>query len=135
MSPDAESNFAKRLDMLFKSITHPDGTEFSYEDVQKGTNKAVTAAYVWRLRTGKAANPGYGVIKALSGFFQVNPDYFFQSESVASKIAHDQADMHLAQRFQQDSVRDIALRASELDEEGRKAILGMIDYILQHKHQ
>lgn len=126
-------DLAQRLDYLFKTVKRPDGSEYSYEDVQKGTNKAVTAAYVWRLRTGKAANPGYWIIKALSDFFNVNPNYFFQDEQKAKAIVEDRANSNLAERFQNSSVRDVALRASELDESGRQAILGMIEYILQEK--
>ncbi|MCZ7673886.1 MAG: XRE family transcriptional regulator [Chloroflexi bacterium] len=111
----------------------PDGSEYSYEEVQNGTGKAVTAAYIWRLRTGKATNPGYWVIKALSDFFGVDPNYFFQDEEQAREMAAKQANTNLADRFQDSSVKDIALRASELDEAGRRAILGMIDYILQNK--
>lgn len=130
---EVENDFAQRLDFLFKTVTQPDGSEYSYEEVQNGTNKAVTAAYVWRLRTGKAANPGYWIIKALSNFFKIDPNYFFQDEESAKIIAEERAHANLAERFQDSSVRDVALRASELDEAGRQAILGMIEYILQEK--
>jgi transcriptional regulator with XRE-family HTH domain len=129
---DTNDDFAQRLDHLFKQFTHPDGSEFSYEEVQNGTGKAVTAAYIWRLRTGKASNPGYWVIKALSDFFGVDPNYFFQDEKKAKEIASKQVNVDLAKQLQENSVKDIALRASKLDEDGRQAILGMIDYIL-HK--
>ena len=133
LSEEAGNDFAQRLDYLFKHFTHPGGREYSYEEVQNGTGKAVTAAYIWRLRTGKATNPGYWVIKALSDFFGVDPNYFFQDEKQAKEMAIKQANANLAARFQEDSVKDIALRASELDEAGRQAILGMIDYILHKK--
>lgn len=132
-SEESGNNFAHRLDFLFKTIRRPDGGEYSYEEVQNGTGKAVTAAYIWRLRTGKATNPGYWVIKALSDFFHIDPNYFFQNEAEARQIANDQVNTALAVRFQDHSVKDIALRASELDEAGRQAILGMIEYILQNK--
>jgi len=132
---DAGPDFAQRLDYLFKQITHPDGREYSYEEVQNGTDKAVTAAYIWRLRTGKAKNPGYWVIKALSDFFGIDPNYFFQDEKQAVEMADKQARINLAERLQDDTVKDIALRASELDEAGRQAILGMIDYILHRKSE
>ena len=46
-----------------------------------------------------------------------------------------QARANLADRFQESSVKDIALRASELDEAGRQTLLDMIDYILQKKNK
>lgn len=133
LSEDADNDFARRLDYLFRTITRPDGSEYTYEEVQQGTGKAVTAAYIWRLRTGKATNPGYGVIKALSSFFHVDPNYFFQDEKEATAAAGRQANADLAARFQDSSIKDVALRASELDEAGRQAILGMIEYILENK--
>lgn len=132
-SEETRNDFAQRLDHLFKTITRPDGSEYTYEEVQNGTGRAVTAAYIWRLRSGKATNPGYGVIRALSKFFNVNPSYFFQNEEEANAAVNRQANIDLAARFQDSSIRDVALRASELDEAGRQAILGMIEYILENK--
>jgi transcriptional regulator with XRE-family HTH domain len=130
---ESSKDFARRLDFLFKTVTRSDGSEHSYEEVQNGTNRAVTAAYIWRLRTGKATNPGYWVIKALSDFFGVDANYFFKDEKEAIAMAEERANTRLAAQFQDSSVKDVALRASQLDEAGRQAILGMIDYILQGK--
>jgi hypothetical protein len=47
--------------------------------VQDGTSKAVTAGYIWRLRVGKATNPGYDVIQALAHFFGVDPACFSEA--------------------------------------------------------
>ncbi len=133
-SKEVGNDFARRLDHLFKHITQSDGSEYSYEEVQNGTDKAVTSAYIWRLRTGKATNPGYWIIKALSDFFGVDPNYFFQDEEQAREMAAKRTSANLADRLQESSVKDIALRASELDEAGRQTLLDMIDYILQKKN-
>jgi transcriptional regulator with XRE-family HTH domain len=134
-SEEADNDFAQRLDYLFRTVIPNDGGEYTYEEVQNGTNKAVTAAYIWRLRTGKATNPGYAVIRALSDFFGVDPNYFFEPEEVAKNQADERSNFNLAARFQDHSVKDIALRASELDEAGRQAILSMIEYILENKEK
>lgn len=133
-SEEPANDFSQRLDHLFRTVTKPDGGEYSYEEVQNGTGKAVTAAYIWRLRTGKAANPGLGVIKALSRFFNVDPSYFvLEDPAEAQAMARVQANADLAARFEDDAVKDIALRASELDDAGKQTLLSMIDYILQTK--
>jgi transcriptional regulator with XRE-family HTH domain len=124
--------FAARLDRLFRTVTKPDRTEYTYEEVQEGSGRAVTAAYIWRLRTGKAKNPGYSVIKALSDFFQVEPNYFFLDDDTVDRML---AQAKITKRLQEEDVETIALRASELDEAGRHALLGMIDYIRQLKVQ
>lgn len=133
-SEDPEYDFAQRLDRLFRTHVKPDGSEYSYEEVQNGTGKAVTAAYIWRLRTGRATNPGLGVIMAISHFFGIDPGYFVHDDSAeARKMVESHANVDLAARLGDDAVKNIALRASELDEAGKQALLSMIDYILQTK--
>lgn len=134
LSEEISNDFARRLDHLFKHARQPDGSEYSYEEVQNGTGKAVTAAYIWRLRTGKARNPGYWVIKALSDFFGVTPNFFFQDEEQAKEIAKKQANADFADRLQESSVKDIVLRASKLDEAGRQVILNLLDYMIKTKN-
>src|SRR3972149_9534468 len=74
----AEANFfAAMLDRLIDTNRKPDGSKFTYADIQEGTGGAVSAEYVRQLHQGKAENPGYGVIEALSAFFQVSPADFF----------------------------------------------------------
>jgi transcriptional regulator with XRE-family HTH domain len=134
VSEDPKSDFTQRLDHLFKTITKPDGSEYTYEEVQNGTGKAVTAAYIWRLRTGKASNPGLGVIKALSRFFGVDPSYFVHDDiDEAKRWVEKRANAELANQLEDENVKNIALRASELDEQGKQTLLDMIDYILQRK--
>lgn len=135
-SSETSNDFAQKLDHLFRTVTKPDGTEYSYEEVQQGTGKAVTSAYIWRLRTGKATNPGYWVIKALSDFFQVNPDYFFQEGELNNEASDEmRANVKLAAQLQDERVKDIALRASELDDAGKQALLDMVNYIKELKNQ
>jgi transcriptional regulator with XRE-family HTH domain len=130
---EATDKFSRRLDYLFKRVTHSDGREYTYDEVQRGTDKAVTAQYIWRLRTGKAKNPSYMVIVALSDFFGVEPAYFFEHEEEAKSLAEDVAYEQLVKHIRDTHVEDIAMRASQLNESGRKAILGMLDFILTTK--
>lgn len=127
---DDDNIFARRLDQLFSSITLPDGREYTYEEVQNGTQRAVTAAYIWRLRTGKARNPGYRVIKALSHFFGVSPGYFFTSDDQPEEMPNEAVNQNLADLFEDATLRQIALSASKMDEAGRQAILRILDYIV-----
>jgi hypothetical protein len=43
------------------------------------------------------------------------------------------ANAELANQLEDENVKNIALRASELDEQGKQTLLDMIDYILQRK--
>lgn len=122
------TTLADKIDRLFELRTKPDGSPFSYQDVEKGTDHAVTAAYIWKLRTGAATNPGYKVLEALAHFFKVSLDYF-ASETPVSEAQLQQ--MRLAAELDKAGVAQIALRASQLDERGRQALLDMMEYILQ----
>lgn len=72
--------FAQKLDRLFKTVTKPNGEEYSLEEIQVATNKAITTSYIYRLRTGKSTNPTMDKVKALADFFGVDPAYFFSEE-------------------------------------------------------
>lgn len=128
-SPETSDNtFSRRLDHLFKTITSPDGNEYTYIEVQNGTQQAATAAYIWRLRTERAKNPGYGVIKALSHFFGVSPSYFFEGDEQAA----EQARNRLSDLYRDTTVEEIALLASQLDEKGRRAVLEFLTYLVRY---
>jgi len=120
------STLARKIDLLFKNFKKPDGQEFTYQEVEEGTNKAVTGAYVWKLRTGKAENPGYRVLKALSDFFGVSVSYFFDEQEPSEEYVQK---LRLAAELHKAGVAHIALRASDLDEAGRRAVLEMIEYV------
>ncbi len=119
------STLAEKIDHLFKQFTRPDGREYTYQDVELGTGKAITDTYVWKLRSGQATNPSYRVLKALSDFFEVPVSYFFGEEVAPDYLQQ----MQLASQLHKAGVANIALRASGLDERGRQAILDMIEYV------
>lgn len=73
--------FAQKLDRLFKTVTKPNGEEYSLEEIQVATNKAITTSYIYRLRTGKSTNPTMDKVKALTDFFGVDPAYFFSEDN------------------------------------------------------
>lgn len=96
--------FAERLETLFKLR----GLKAEYVAMKIG----ISETYLSRLRHGKATNPGYALVQALSAVFGVNPGYFFGEGEKDSPI-----------------LDDIALRAGDLDDNGRKALRGMLEYI------
>ena len=124
------STLAEKLDLLFETIRKPDGKEYSYEDIEKGTDKAITAAYVWKLRTGKSKNPGYKMLAILSRFFDVPVTYFFSDESVPNEREFAQ-DLQLARALRKQGVEEIAIRVSDLDKQAKQDILAMIEYVRQ----
>jgi transcriptional regulator with XRE-family HTH domain len=115
---------AERLERLFKTFRRKDGKEYTYKDIEAGTGKAVTAPYVWKLRTGEAKNPSIRILRALSEFFGVPMTYFVEDTS-----EEELANLKLAAELRDPNVARIALRARDLDEDGQRAILEMIEYV------
>jgi transcriptional regulator with XRE-family HTH domain len=66
----------EKVDHLFRTVRKPSGEEFTYEEVHQGTG--ISASYLHRLRNKKIANPGREKLEALSTFFGVNVEYWFQ---------------------------------------------------------
>lgn len=115
MEPQKQSiSFAEKLNYLFQTITKPDGSEYTHEEVYQATG--ITVGYISKLRTGKAESPGYRVIQALATFFHISPAYFFEFDPELSELPHP--------------VDAIALRASQLSLAGRRVLLDMLEHIL-----
>lgn len=134
MSDSSDSSggtFSRRLDHLFTTVTHPDGRGYTYEEVKNGTQQAVSAYYVWRLRTGRASNPSYRVINVLSDFFGVSPAYFFQRDKQVEEQAGDIAHNNLVNCLREPFVCEIVQGAFRLKEHGRQVVLLMLDFMEQ----
>lgn len=113
---------AERLEKLFEEVRKPDGSKYTQTEVVEGTNGILTRVYLWKLRTGRATNPGFHIIKALADFFGVDANYFTQSEEADAS----QPVTRPAGRY----IQEIQTRAYQLDDKAQKAILDMMDFIL-----
>ncbi|RMH39083.1 MAG: XRE family transcriptional regulator [Gammaproteobacteria bacterium] len=119
------ADLAEKIDLLFRTFTRPDGREYTYKEVELGTQKAVTDAYVWKLRMGQATNPSYRVLRALAAFFQVPLTYFFEDDLSPEYLE----DLKLAAALRDSQVAEIALRVADLDERGLQAVREMVEYV------
>lgn len=122
---DTAIDFAKKLNTLFEKKTKLDGTKYTQEEVIEGTNGVLTRAYLWKLRTGRAKNPGFNIVQALANFFEVDINYF--------QAAEDKEQELLEQAKKNKLISEVALRASMYSEETVLAILTMMEYIEQHR--
>jgi transcriptional regulator with XRE-family HTH domain len=112
---------AEKLEKLFTDARKPDGKKYTQAEVVAGTRGVLTRVYLWKLRTGRAANPSFHVIQALADFFGVDANYFARAEAAAEQ----QVKTPTGRYFD-----EICERAARLDERGRKIILDLIDYLL-----
>jgi transcriptional regulator with XRE-family HTH domain len=115
---DTAIDFAKKLNTLFEVKTKLDGSKYTQEEVIQGTHAVLTRAYLWKLRTGRANNPGFYIVQALADFFEVDINYF--------RVAEDQEKELLEKARRNKLVSEVALRASMFSEETVLALLYMI---------
>jgi len=117
---DAQNrDFAQKLERLFDEVRKPDGSRYTQTEVVEGTGGVLTRVYLWKLRTGKAVNPGFHIVRALTDFFGVDPGYFFEDQETP--------ELPPSGRY----IEEITRRAALLDDAGRKMILELIDFILK----
>ena len=116
---------AERLAQLFETARKVDGSRYTQTEVVEGTHGVLTRVYLWKLRTGRATNPSFQIIKALADFFQVDANYFTQGD--ADEIGKPV--IRPAGRYTQ----AIQERACQLDDKAQKAILDLMDYLLSIK--
>jgi transcriptional regulator with XRE-family HTH domain len=84
--------------------------------------ETISATYLWQLKTGRRDNPTYKHLIALARFFGVSPAFFFpDSETGRGEVP---AEVKLA--LQDDSIRQIALRAAGLSERSLAVIADMV---------
>ncbi len=130
-----QHSLAHKLERLFKTL-HPAGRgEYTLQEVIDGIRAqggpTLSIAYLWQLRAGVRDNPRKEHLEALAKFFQVNPSYFFDGE-VADRV-ESQLDLIAAMRDAE--VQEIALSASALTPEGRRAIAAMIEQVRQLQNE
>jgi transcriptional regulator with XRE-family HTH domain len=123
--PDTLKNFAEKLNTLFEHKRKPDGSKYTQEEVVQGTDGVLTRAYLWKLRTGRAKNPGFQIVQALADFFEVDINYFRDDQGQETEL--------IEQATQDKLVGDIAFRSSMLGHEAKLAVLNMIDFILNNR--
>ncbi|MER7024014.1 MULTISPECIES: XRE family transcriptional regulator [Streptomyces] len=122
------SSLAEKIDKLFTTI-RPNGREYSYEKVAAEcaqlSGSTFSKTYVWQLRTGQRDNPTKRHLEALAAFFRVPAAYFFDdctTERIDSQLA-------IASAMRNADVRDIALRAMRMDDNGRRSLARIIQEV------
>jgi len=119
-------NIADKIDLLFKTVTKPNGKAYSYQDIAELGGGVVTRAAIWKARTGRTKNPSQRLLGALSRAFQVPVQYFFDEQFIEEDTPRYQ-EQHRNERL----VEQIKLQASDLSDDGKQVILDILDLLLK----
>lgn len=121
-------SLAERVDWLFQTITHTDGIEYTFQEVDAGTaahGHRLTTTAIWKIRRGETKNPGYLALRSLARFFGV-PVSFFYDESLDEETLDR---YRMATALQRPRVAEIAFRASKLDDDVQQVVLEMMKHM------
>lgn len=127
MTESRERTFSELLDYLFREV-HPKGRgPYTYAEVSQGIRETsgvtISASAIQQLRTGTNSNPKMQTIRALAGFFGVNPGYFFDEE----EAERQRAEIQLVAAMRDQGVRRVALRANGLSASSLNMVNTVID--------
>jgi len=129
MTEPRATTLTDRIDRLFQVVRRPNGEQHSHEEVaracRESTGESFSAAYLWQLRTGRRDNPTKRHLEALAAFFQVPPAYFFDDEQ-GKALAEE---VELLGALRNSAVRNLALRAVTLSEEGLGTVTDIVEAI------
>jgi len=117
-------DIAKRLDLLFRTVTKKGGKEHSYREIEELAGGATSSTTIWKLRTGRTRNPSLKTLQALGTAFQVPVAFFFDED-----VAPEDVSKYRHQYRSEQMVEQIALRSYDLDDEGKQAVLNMINWV------
>ena len=135
MTEERATTLADRIDRLFQVVRRPNGEQHRHEEVaracRESTGETFSAAYLWQLRTGRRDNPTKRHLEALAGFFQVPAAYFFDDEQ--GRIIAEE--LELLGALRNSAVRDLALRAVTLSEEGLGTVADIVEAIGRREAQ
>ncbi|UMP01365.1 helix-turn-helix domain-containing protein [Amycolatopsis sp. EV170708-02-1] len=135
MTEPRATTLTDRIDRLFQVVRRADGGQHSHEEVaracRESTGESFSAAYLWQLRTGRRDNPTKRHLEALAAFFQVPPAYFFDDEQ-GSALAEE---VELLGALRNSAVRNLALRAVTLSEEGLGTVTDIVEAIKRRESQ
>jgi transcriptional regulator with XRE-family HTH domain len=126
MSERARDFVSEKIDHLFRTVRREDGREYTYDDVETGTDGRVSRSYVWKLRHGRNRNPSLDVIEAMSHFFRVPPSYFFGPPMKDDAEAKEAA--AIAALLQDPAARAVADQARGLSPKALAAASAMLDH-------
>lgn len=123
MTRAAEAIGAK-IEYLFNTVRRPDGREYTYDEIERGTQGRVSRSYVWKLRNGRSHNPSLEVIESLAEFFHVPPEFFFSLDNDSEDAQRDAA--LVAALLHDPAARRLAEAARGMTPTAVRIVLGLI---------
>lgn len=124
MADNRAVSVAELVDNLFKVYHHPNGHEYSYQEISNALNGELDPSYIAKVRKGVIKNPGRDALKLLCQFFQVPASYFFPELETLNGAER--------QVNERETIR-MALRSVGLSAEAQAHVEGLIEMLRPKK--
>jgi transcriptional regulator with XRE-family HTH domain len=115
-------HIAQRFEHLLDSYRHPDGTQWTGQQIDEATEGLVTRSYFVNLRKGRIKSPGHDKLAAIAKAMGFPPAAWFD-EGVGKE---PKLDWGLAGALRDESIRDTACEMSRLSKRERRLVLGIV---------
>jgi transcriptional regulator with XRE-family HTH domain len=121
----ASEEIATKVNYLFSTYRNSRGERYSYTDVERLTNGEIANSWVSKLAAGKASRPGLTVLKTLTNFFGVTPDFWFKD--LDEWIQEEKVNKELQAQSLNEGIQQIAFSSQGLEPEDIETVRNVIE--------
>jgi hypothetical protein len=105
---------------LLDSYRHPDGSQWTGQQIDEATEGPVTRSYFVNLRKGRIRSPGHDKLGAIAKAMGFPPAAWFE-DGVGKEL-----DWGLAGALRNEIIRDTVREMSRLSKRDRRLVLGIV---------
>jgi hypothetical protein len=113
-------HIAQRFEQLLDAYRHPDGSQWTGQQLDEATDGLVARAYFVNLRKGRIRSPGYEKMATIAKAMGFPPAAWFEEG------ADKEPDWGLAGALRDESIRDTVRAMSRLSVRERQLVLGIV---------
>ena len=115
-------HIAQKFEKLLDSYRHPDGSQWTEQQIDEATGGIVTRAYFTHLRKGRIKSPGHDKMAAIARAMGFPPEAWFEEGAGREQ----EVDWGLAGALKDETIRDTAREMSRLSKRERRLVLGIV---------
>jgi transcriptional regulator with XRE-family HTH domain len=115
-------HIAQKFEKLLDSYRHPDGSQWTGQQLDEATDGVVPRSYVTNLRKGRIKSPGHDKMAAIAKAMGFPPEAWFEE----SANTEQELDWGLAGALRDETIREPVREMSRLSRRERQLVLGMV---------
>jgi hypothetical protein len=115
-------HISQRFEYLLDSYRHPDGSQWTGQQIDEATDGLVARSYFVNLRKGRIKSPGHDKMAAIAKAMGFPPGAWFE-EGEGNEPA---LDWGLAGALRDEVIRDTVREMSRLSRRERRLVLGIV---------